>query len=536
MRWSTCLATLLLCCVASSAVAQAKERRVATSSAAEAAEWAARLQALADAGAVRLTRVRADALLPGRQHQRYAQLHRGVPVWGGELVVQTDGQGIVSVFGTLYEGIDVDPMPALSSEAALGVVRGVGAEPFGRHGRPELVVAPLADGRYALAYKIRARRANFDIRIYFVDAKSGRIVMELNDVQTQTVVGTGSGVLGDRKKVSARPSGGDFVAEDGLRPPRIATFDFRGDLGNLFFTLFFFGDLFDADLARDADNSWADGANVDAHVYAGYTYDYYFKRFGRRGLNNADIAIRSITHPVNRADFLTYSDDIKGVFFLNAGYLGDGIMLYGEGLPEGLTFRGQSWNYTSGALDIVAHELTHGVTDYSSALIYQNESGALNEAFSDIMATGAEFFFQAAGSGSLQADYLLGEDVITPGGLRSMQNPMAYGDPDHYAIRFLGSADNGGVHTNSGIANNAFFLAIEGGTNRHSRLPVTGVGGGNREQIEKIFYRGFTEMLPASANFSTARAATIQAARDLYGAGGAAEAAVTQAWNAVGVN
>jgi len=296
-------------------------------------------------------------------------------------------------------------------------------------------------------------------------------------------------------------------------------------------------DLFDRDLASDDDNTWTDGANVDAHVYAGYTYDYYFKRFGRHGLDNANIAIRSVTHPVNRDDIFNYSGDIVGFFYLNAFYNGDGVMIYGEGLPEGyVDFAGRYWNYTSGALDIVSHELTHGVTDYSSHLIYRDESGALNEAFSDMMATGVEFFFQPAGSGPMHADYLMGEDVITPGGLRSMQHPMAYGDPDHYAIRFRGSQDNGGVHTNSGIPNHAYYLAIEGGTNRYSHLSVTGVGGGNREQIEKVFYRAFTEMLPSSANFKTARAATIQAARDLYGAGGAVEAAVTQAWNAVGVN
>jgi Zn-dependent metalloprotease len=92
------------------------------------------------------------------------------------------------------------------------------------------------------------------------------------------------------------------------------------------------------------------------------------------------------------------------------------------------------------------------------------------------------------------------------------------------------------VHINSTIASHAFYLAIEGGTNRTSGLAVQGVGGGNREQIEKVFYRGFTQLLPSNATFSLARAATIQAARDLYGAGSAPERAVTQAWTAVGVN
>src|SRR6185436_8792057 len=135
-----------------------------------------------------------------------------------------------------------------------------------------------------------------------------------------------------------------------------------------------------------------------------------------------------------------------------------------------------------------------------------------------------------------RADYLLGEDVVTPGGIRSMENPNVFGDPDHYSRRFLGTADNGGVHINSGIANQAFYLAIEGGTNRTSGLAVQGVGGANREQMEKVFYRAFTQILPSNATFSMARAATIQASRDLFGANSNAERAVTQAWTAVGVN
>jgi Zn-dependent metalloprotease len=176
------------------------------------------------------------------------------------------------------------------------------------------------------------------------------------------------------------------------------------------------------------------------------------------------------------------------------------------------------------------------VTDFTSDLIYRNESGALNEALSDIIGTSVEFFFQPAGSGDLRADYLCGEDVVKPGGLRSMENPQAYGDPDHYSRRFLGTADNGGVHINSGIANHAFYLAVEGGTNRTSGLGVQGVGGANREQIERVFYRAFTQMLPSNATFALARAATIQAARDLCGTDSSAERAVTQAWTAVGVN
>ena len=186
--------------------------------------------------------------------------------------------------------------------------------------------------------------------------------------------------------------------------------------------------------------------------------------------------------------------------------------------------------------------MTHAVTSATSNLIYQNESGALNEAFSDMMGTSAEFFFHPVGAGLGRADYLIGEDssrALAAGsrdGIRSMENPALYDHPDHYSRWHAGSLDSGGVHINSGIANHAFYLAIEGGTNRTSGLAVQGVGAANREQIEKVFYRAFTSLLPANATFSTARAATIRAAQDLYGAGSAAERAVLQAWTAVGVS
>jgi thermolysin len=92
------------------------------------------------------------------------------------------------------------------------------------------------------------------------------------------------------------------------------------------------------------------------------------------------------------------------------------------------------------------------------------------------------------------------------------------------------------VHTNSLIPGHAYYLAIEGGTNRVSGLTVSGVGAANREQMEKVFYRAFTVLMTRDADFAEARAATIQSARDLYGAGSVAEQAVTQAWTAVGVN
>jgi thermolysin len=279
---------------------------------------------------------------------------------------------------------------------------------------------------------------------------------------------------------------------------------------------------------------------VDAHVHLGWTYDFLFKRFGRKGLDDNNVAIRALTHPVRLSDAFTAPGSVLGLYYANAFWCGGcgggaGLMVFGEGIPSGFTLGGKTWKPLAGGLDVAAHELTHGLTNYSSNLVYRNESGALNESFSDIIGTSVEFYYQQPGSGPGKSDYLIGEDIANPA-LRSMADPGSTGDPDHYSRRYLGPLDNGGVHTNAGISNHAFFLAIEGGVNRTSGLSVQGVGAANREQIEKVFYRAFVFMLTSNATFSTARAATIQAARDLYGANSAAERAVTDAWTAVGVS
>jgi bacillolysin len=505
---------------------------IAAQTTAEVRDAAAIVDSMRRSGELRLRTTREDLLVRGRTHERFDQYHRGVRVFGGDVVQQVNRGQIATLYGNVYGDIDIDPSPEVEGEAARAAVEMLTGVEIGR--QPELVVLPRESGAYALAWRVRAMTGN-DLREYFVDARAGGVIFDYSDLKTQSAVGRATGVLGDSKKISVTSGGGQFTTTDRLRPPAINTYDMKSDLTRTIRYLNGLIDLAAGDLATDADNTWTDAAAVDAHVYAGWTYDYFFKRHARRGLDNRDIPIVSLVHPVRRADVFTQFSEFSE-FYTNAFYAGDGIMVYGEGLPPGTTVGGQAWDYVSGALDIVAHELTHGVTDYSSGLIYRNESGALNEAFSDIMGTAVEFYFQPAGSGNLRAEYLIGEDVVTPGGIRSMENPGAYGDPDHYSRRFTGTGDNGGVHINSGIVNQAFYLAVEGGTNRTSGLSVPGVGGGNREQIERAFYRAFTQMLPANATFAVARAATIQAARDLFGANSSAERAITQAWTAVGVN
>lgn len=507
----------------------------------ELAEWDTRVASLMREGQVQVRQNRADTLLPGREHVRLAQVHRGVRVHGGELVRQSEGARTISLFGTLYEGIAIATQPTLTADQAVQVIEGLSGADLGPGRVPELVVLPREDGAYTLTFHTRAMSDEGDFSEYFVDAHTGALVLKRSALKHQVpgaAAGLGTGVLNDQKKVSTTAVSGGFVTSDGLRPPSLITFDLKGDLNKVLRLLNGTGTLTLSDQGHSADNAnWTDGAVVDAHTYAGYTYDYFFKRFGRRGLDNQDLAITSIVHPVRRDDVRSQPAGIVGAFYLNAFYAGQGLMVYGEGLPQPLRDNeGRSWNYLAGGLDVVSHELTHGVTEYTSNLQYSGEPGALNEAFSDIMATSVEFFFQEPGQGPLRADYMLGEDVISPGGVRSMQSPAAYGDPDHYSLRYTGPLDNGGVHINSSIPNHVYYLAIEGGRNRVSGLTVQGVGAANREQIEKVMYRAFAFMMPPLASFADARRITLQAARDLYGAGSAPERALTQAWDAVGVN
>jgi thermolysin len=475
-----------------------------------------------------------DTLLSGRTVDRFDQYHRGVRVVGGELIRHEAGGQTQSVFGALYPGIAIDADPTVSGVDATRILARLTGVTLPAERAPELVVLPLDAGGFALAYRATVMTPS-DLTVYYIDARGGDVLLQYSNLET--TVGTGKGVFNDVKKISTTLKNGSYVAQDSLRPAGISTYDMKGNRTRLELIINGLIPPADSDLATDSDNDWADQAAVDAHAYAGWTYDYWYTRFNRLGLDNRNRKMLSFVHPVNRSEWASASTAVLNLYYLNAFYAGDGVMVYGEGLPVTVTSGGYRWTYFSGALDVVAHELAHGITDYTSDLIYRNESGALNEAFSDIIGTGAEFYYQPVGSGYMKADYLVGEDLMTPlAGFRSMANPAAFGDPDHYSKRYTGTSDNGGVHHNSGIINHAFYLAVEGGVNGTSGLSVTGIGAASREKMEKVFYRAFTQMLPSNATFTLARAATLQAARDLYGANSDVERSLTQAWNAVGVN
>jgi Zn-dependent metalloprotease len=397
---------------------------------------------------------RADPDLDGRRHESLGQYYRGIPVHGGSVSRQTARGVTVSIIGTIFDGIAIDSAPALSADQAVLALAGT------TDGRlvgdaPTLVVFPTPGGEYRLAY----RATMSDLKTYILDAASGAVLWTTDEIQTQSQVGVGLGVLGDRKKMSTTQAAGGFRTHDQLRPAPSRTFDTRGSEATLNRLLQPPGAAVDSDFSVDGDNTWADPPVVDAHVHSGWTEDYLFKQFSWAGIDNRRGTITSAVHTplVNNAFFIAppFGADGRGMF------------VYGR-TPGGVPLT---------PIDIVAHEMMHGVThaaltqrtgngllnilfidrfgpttitsggstfscDMVEAVLadgrrlplfcnagrfvlLSNHPGTINEAFSDIFGIAAEFFHQPTGTGPLQADYKQGEDVAGLGPARAADIPAS---------------------------------------------------------------------------------------------------------------
>ena len=269
-------------------------------------------------------------------------------------------------------------------------------------------------------------------------------------------------------------------------------------------------------LRQEGDRPVEDAAANEAYDYSGDVYDFYKEVFDRDSLDDAGLPLRSSVHVSD-----TFGRSMSNAFFNGQQ------MAYGEG--DGKLFI----RFTS-ALDVVAHELTHGVVSFTSKLDYVSESGALNESFADVMAS---LISQWKSHQTVtQAHWYIGKDVLGPGarigGVRTLTGDKAYSnDPDfgtdpqpkHYQDRYTGSLDRGGVHINSGIPNHAFYLA------------AMAIGGYAWEKTGKIWYVTLKSALSPGATFQDAAKATIAIAAQLYGSDSNEQNAVRSAWQQVGV-
>ena len=446
----------------------------------------------------------------GRTTTRYQQMVGRASVFGGQITLTLDANGsIVTAIGAYYPGLVAKGGIRLTKADAREIV----ARTIGRGGRWQSVLR-LDPRTSRLFYEVQSIR--IDSRpVRWVDAGNGAIRKAFDALAD----GDGIGVKNDTKSVDSRPAsagGFELISSDGRR----ATYD----AGNR---------ITRGTIMTDADDHWNftkptytspdQRAGVDAHYYADVTDDFYGATFGRDSIDDEGMQIISTVHFYNR--------------YCNAFW--NGIqMTYGDG--DG----GKTCLPLSGGLDVVGHELTHGVTEFTSNLIYENESGALNESFSDIMGNTIEFYADRTGRDpAASPDFFIGEDVITQPdlfpGFRNMADPAEDNDPDHYSNRLLGAADNGFVHSNSGISNHAYWLAVNGGQNAgciaqnghgvtHTAdcdVIVESVG---LDRAAQIFYDAYTS-LTEFGNFCDARNATVASA-------GGDRFDISDAWAAVGVH
>ncbi|KEK22941.1 M4 family metallopeptidase [Bacillus gaemokensis] len=463
---------------------------------------------------------------------RLQQVYEGTPVWGSTQLAHISKDGSLKVLsGTVLP--DLDKKEKLKNKDTIEGKKAIEIAQQDLGLTPNYEVEPTAElyvyqndenPTYAYVVKLNFLDPKPGNYYYFIEADSGKILNKYNTIDHVTgenqapieqkavkqegkavvkpvtgtnKVGTGKGVLGDTKSINTTLSGSSYYLQDNTRGATIFTYDAKNR------------STLPGTLWADADNTLNakyDAAAVDAHYYAGVTYDYYKNTFNRNSINDAGAPLKSTVHYGNK---------------YNNAFWNGSQMVYGDG--DGVTFTS-----LSGGVDVIGHELTHAVTEYSSNLIYQNESGALNEAISDIFGTLVEYF------DNRNPDWEVGEDIYTPGktgdALRSLSDPTKYGDPDHYSKRYTGSGDNGGVHTNSGIINKAAYLLANGGT--HYDVTVNGIG---KDKVGAVYYRANTQYFTESTTFSQARAGLVQAAADLYGANSAEVTAVKQSYDAVGV-
>jgi Zn-dependent metalloprotease len=264
-------------------------------------------------------------------------------------------------------------------------------------------------------------------------------------------------------------------------------------------------------IRREGDPPVSDAAVNEAYDGLGDTYDFYEEVYQRDSLDDHGFPLDGVVH---------YDVSFDNAFF-------DGQrMVFGDG--DGTIFVG----FTK-ALDVIAHELTHGVTSFEANLDYQGQSGALNESFSDVF--GSLVKQHALGQDAGSADWLIGAGILGPDihgiALRSMKAPgTAYDDPqlgkDPQPANMRGyvntTEDNGGVHINSGIPNHAFYLV------------AIALGGNAWEEAGQIWYDTL-RTLKHDADFQAAADTTYQVAGNRYGAGSAQQQAVKNAWSEVGI-
>ena len=382
---------------------------------------------------------------------RYQQQYKGIPVIGAELVAGVDDQEQLNfISGETALNLSLNVAPKLSAEQAKIISLSAVAKWYREKPenllsstpelsifKPDIISPNTMPARVVWKVTLTAEKIN---ELVFVDANTGSITFHLNQVHSALNRST-------------------YTANN--------TATYKTTL-----------------ICDESDSSLCDSDSdaKAAHQYAADTYNFYFSKHGRDGIDGLGGEIVSSVH--------------VGPNFINAAWTGT-LMIYGNGFPQ--------------ADDVVAHELTHGVTEKESNLFYYYQAGAINESFSDIW---GEFVDQtnAGGNDDPSVKWKLGEDIPSIGVIRNMANPPEFSDPDKITSTKYSttSSDNGGVHTNSGVNNKAAYLMTDGGT--FNGQTVVGIG---IDKVAKLYYEVQTKHLTSGSDYLDLYNALIQACSDL---------------------
>ncbi|MFH9402072.1 M4 family metallopeptidase [Streptomyces sp. NPDC017638] len=455
----------------------------------------------------------------GTLHTRYERTFDGLPVLGGDVIVHTPpasrAAGTVNTTWNNKRTIQVSSTTATFTRAAaegkaLKAARTMDAVKPTADGARKVIWA--GGGTPKLAWETVIGGFQDDgtpSKLHVVtDATTGRELYRYQGIET----GVANTHYSGQVPLTTTRSGSAYTLTDATRGGHKTYNLNHGTSGT--------GTLFSqsGDTWGDGTNSAAATAAADAAYGAQETWDFYKDTFGRSGIKNDGVGAYSRVH---------YGNAYANAYWDDSCF----CMTYGDGTGD---------NDPLTSIDVAGHEMSHGVTSNTAGLEYSGESGGLNEATSDIMGTGVEFY---ANNSSDPGDYLIGEKIDINGNgtpLRYMDKPSKDGGSADSWSSSLGSLD---VHYSSGPANHMFYLLSEGSGTKtvngvtynsptSDGVAVTGIG---RDAALKIWYKALTTYMTSSTDYAGARTAALNAAAALYGTDSAQYAAVGNAFAGINV-
>ena len=467
----------------------------------------------------------------GRTHLRFRQQYQGVPVWPADILVHLNPAGHVDVMNGAFVPTpkDLSTVPVLDEATAVeyartGLTDGAEAEVTAS----ELIIYAPGDTPPRLAWKLKLTIGLTAQWVVVIDAVNGDELTAYNQVMHQSYSDIGVDLFGMPQQLNVWWQDDFFWMIDTSKN----MFDpaAQGLHGWIQRGAIWVRDAQNQEILIDAPVVYRDPSSqgdrssfppdaVSAAYNLSETYDYYLERHGRKSFDE-DVDDDGVKDGASIHAIVRYGENYKNAFWIP----GSNLIVFGDGRPF------------AGALDIVGHELTHGVIEHSANLLYQDQPGALNEAFADIFGEMIEAKKKEEEEGEGPPDWITGRDLARPSPgspdlgrpVRNLKNPEAFLThfgrpyPKKMSDFFHIQEDNGGVHINSTIIGHAFYLLAEG---------LNGAIG--LEAAEEIFYNALIYRLVQNSQFIDARLACIQAAEVLFGLGSIEVRKTSEAFDAV---